>query len=231
MTASSREIYGMAPSRPEEYSQQMIDVIRNRWDQKADRWDEDLQNPDFHLNEDNAYERFLDTAKTIVAHHRKACAKALLVDLGCGTAQVLNELIPFFGDGIGVDISEKMLERARGRNIPRTTFVCANCFDLSRVIGSARAIVSRGILLSHYGRSAAKELIGEVFNSLMPSGGFAVLDFLNKESRHLYSTPENKAFFSGQEVSTIARSVGFDKVVVLGSVERRNRIAYLERQS
>jgi len=124
-----------------------------------------------------------------------------------------------------------MLERARERQVPRAQFVCANCFDLSRVVSNAGAVVSRGILLSHYGRSAARQLLSEVFNSLSCSGGFAILDFLNQESRHLYSVPDNKAFFTGQDLSAIAHGVGFDKVFVLGGIERRNRIIYLERQT
>ena len=83
----SRQVYGIEPSKQELYMGLDLDAIRDRWNRKASRWDADLADPLFHLNEDDAYGRFLQTADAIIAQRRDFCLCHGLVDLGCGTGR------------------------------------------------------------------------------------------------------------------------------------------------
>jgi SAM-dependent methyltransferase len=218
----SANIYGMPSSRPEDYDAARLEVIRHRWDQKADRWDEDLADKRFHLNEDDAYGRFLAAADEIVAARADFCRGQLLVDLGCGTGLVLAHYIDRFAAGLGMDISGRMLAAAARRNLSRTQFVAGNCLELARHVSGAGAVFSRGVLLSHYGHRWARVLLDQVRQSLRPDGGFAVLDFLNAAARGKFpSNPENKTYFDAAEMESLARNVGLGHARILGEPERR----------
>ncbi len=115
---SNENVYGMEPSRPGDYHALRLQMIRERWDQKADRWDLDLADEHFHLNEDGAYRRFLEIAGGIIADRAEFCRQRALVDLGCGTGLVLAHFLGFFAAGVGIDISPRMLAVAARRRLP-----------------------------------------------------------------------------------------------------------------
>ncbi len=211
MASPSNDIYGMAPSRPDDYDAVLIESIAARWDRKAERWDADLADEKFHLNEDDAYRRFLDAADDVVAVRADFCRSQLLVDLGCGTGLVLAHFIVRFNRGLGVDISPRMLEVARRRQLPVSEFLQANGFELPRCVAAAGAVLSRGVLLSHYGRRLAPELMGAIRAALVPNG-FAILDFLNLASRHKFaSEADNKTYFEAAELAIMGRQAGFSQ--------------------
>jgi SAM-dependent methyltransferase len=221
--------YGMEPSRPEDYAAARLDVVRSRWDQKAERWDEDLADKRFHLNIDGAYDRFLGTAEALVAERAEFCRKSLLVDLGCGTALVLARFIDCFSSGVGIDISPRMLEVAARRQLPRTRFVEGNCLELAHYVSGAGAVLSRGVLLSHYGRRWATVLLEQARQAVLPDGGFALLDFLNAAARDAYpANPANKAYFHADEMELLGRQAGFGRTRVLGGPERRVLLLLVE---
>ncbi len=134
--------YGLGRSLPEDYDALRLEVIRNRWDQKAERWDADLADEHFHLNEDDAYHRFLDAADAAVAERAEFCRKQCLVDLACGTGLVLAHFLDRFASGVGVDISPKMLALA-ARRLPHAQLVEGSCFELAEHVAGA-APCSRG---------------------------------------------------------------------------------------
>ena len=128
---SSEDAYGMAASRTEDYDAVRLQVIRQRWDEKADRWDADLADECCHLNQDDAYRRFLAAADAVVAARRSYCRDRLLVDLACGTGLVLAHFVDRFGRALGVDISPRMLAAAAARRLPRVELLQASCFELA----------------------------------------------------------------------------------------------------
>jgi len=230
MRRPASDIYGMEPSRPADYEDMRCDVIRRRWDQKAERWDGDLASDQCHLHEDDAYRRFLETASAIVAERAAWCRRRLLVDLACGTGLVLAHFIDRFAGGLGIDISQRMLEMARRRQLPRAQFRAGNCFELSGLVADAGGVLSRGILLSHYGQKWAPVLFRQIHAALAPEGGFALLDFLNAAARQRYpSNPENKTYFHAEPLAALASQAGFRRSTLLGEPQRRVLCILLER--
>jgi SAM-dependent methyltransferase len=224
------DMYDMAPSRPKDYDSLRLLVIRDRWDRKADRWDADLADEHFHLNEDGAYRRFLEAADAVVAQRAEFCRQHVLVDLGCGTGLVLAHFLDCFAAGVGLDISPRMLAIAARRRLPRAKFREGNCFALTRHVAGAGAVFSRGILLSHYGRRWAPVLLRQIHQALLPERGFAILDFLNAAAREDYDcNPQNKTYYRAEEIKKMATQAGFRRAAILGESHRRTLLIFAEK--
>jgi len=228
--------YGLEPSRTQDYDAVRLQVIRRRWDQKADRWDTDLADPRCHLNQDDAYRRFLDAADAVIATRESYCSGRLLVDLACGTGLVLAHFADRFDRALGVDISPRMLAAAAARRLPRVEWLEASCFELAGRMASAGqgdsagAVLSRGILLSHYGPRWVVPLLVQIREALSPDEGFAILDFLNADSRHDYpANPDNKTYYTAEQILSGAHEAGFRRSSILGEPNRRILMLLAER--
>jgi ArsR family transcriptional regulator len=203
------------------YARRNLKAIAARWDARADSWDRDLEDPACHLNEDDAYRRFTRLVRRVIKQRRRFCAIHGVIDAGCGTGLVLAEVTPAFAWAAGIDISPRMIRVARAKHLVNTMFVVGDCFDLPSLCPRAGAVLSRGVLLSHYGRAQAQAILNAARATLVP-GGFLVLDFLNEAARTQHRhAPENKTWFTGKEIQAMARRAGFSTVTTLGSPKRR----------
>ncbi len=203
------------------YQSRRLKALAARWDAKAAAWDRQLQDPACHLNQDDAYARFLDQARQLVRQSRHFCARQGVINAGCGTGLVLAKVINDFAWGIGVDISPEMIRLAEAKQIQSAKFVLGDCFALPGLCPKAGAVFSRGVLLSHYGRRESQTLLRAARAALVP-GGFVAFDFLNQAARTLYAhAPENKTWFTRAEACLLARRAGFSNASVLGGEARR----------
>jgi SAM-dependent methyltransferase len=206
-----------------------MEAIARRWNTKAGNWDRALEDPSCHLNEDRAYGRFLDQLSAIVRERAAFCRQNGVVDAGCATGLVLAHIIPGFAWGLGVDISSEMISVAQAKNIPKTRFVIGDCFNLPALAPKAGAVISRGVLLSHYGSAHAVDLLRSAFDTLL-DGGFILWDFLNEGGRTTaIHAPENKTYFDPHEVCEIARRSGFSRACSLLGSKRRVGLLLAER--
>ncbi|MGO8678973.1 MAG: class I SAM-dependent DNA methyltransferase [Limisphaerales bacterium] len=203
------------------YEGRRLTALAARWDAKASAWDRELQDPACHLNEDGAYARFLAQARRLIGQSREFCARQPMIDAGCGTGLVLAQIIGDFACGIGVDISPEMIRLARAKQIPQARFIVGDCFELAALCPKAGAVLSRGVLLSHYGVEQGEALLRAARASLVP-GGFVAFDFLNQAARALHShAPENKTWFTRAQACDLARRAGFETASALGGESRR----------
>jgi SAM-dependent methyltransferase len=203
------------------YARRRLKAIAARWDDRADSWDHALQDPACHLNEDGAYRRFTRLVQRLIAQRRGFCSAHGVIDAGCGTGLVLAEVVSSFAWGIGIDISPKMIRAARAKRVAKTRFFVGDCFDLPSLCPGAGAVLSRGVLLSHYGRRQGLSIL-KAARSALVAGGFLVFDFLNEAARsHYRHAPENKTWFTAEEIQSMARRAGFSIVSTLGKPRRR----------
>jgi SAM-dependent methyltransferase len=203
------------------YPRRRLKAIAARWDARADSWDLALEDPACHLNEDDGYRRFTRFVQRLIAQRPDFCAIHGIIDAGCGTGLVLGEVISTFAWGIGIDISPKMIGAARAKRLVKTKFLIGDCFDLPSLCPRAGAVLSRGVLLSHYGRKQGHAILRAARSALVP-GGFLVFDFLNEAARTKYRhAPGNKTWFTGEEIQLMARHAGFSMVTILGTPKRR----------
>ena len=213
---------GKAEARVKQpYRKRRLAAIAARWDQRAAEWDRALADPTCHLNEDDAYARFLREARRCVSLRGRYCRKRGIIDAGCGTGLVLAELLPSFDWGIGVDISLEMVRAATAKGIPGARFLPGDCFRLAELCPKAGAVFSRGVLLSHYGHDQGRVLLESAADALLP-GGFLLFDFLNELGRrHYHHSPEDKIYYTPQQACALARGLGFQTVTTRGGAERR----------
>ncbi len=203
------------------YASRNLKSIAARWDARAKSWDQALEDPSCHLNEDDAYCRFIRVVQRLIAQRRRFCAPRGIIDAGCGTGLVLAKVISSFSWGIGVDISPKMVRAARAKRLPNARFVVGDCFDLPSLCPKAGVIMSRGVLLSHYGLDQGQAILRSSWAALAP-GGFLVFDFLNEAARTKFKhTTENKTWFGRGEIRSMARRAGFSTVNILGKPNHR----------
>ena len=225
---SSGEV-GNKSSPKAAYEQRRLSIIAKRWDAKAAAWDRELQDPSCHLNEDDAYGRFLEQLALVLQHEREFCARHGVIDAGCGTGLVLEKIISCFAWGIGVDLSPQMIKAAAAKKIPNAKFVQGDSFDLSPICPKAGAIVSRGVLLSHYGHKHGEALLRSAHSNLI-SRGFIFFDFLNKDGRaHYEHAARDKTYFEAKEICAIASRAGFNHTTIAGEPDRRVRLLFARR--
>lgn len=206
-----------------------MDAVAAHWDAKAIDWDAHLRDPGCHLNEDDAYERFLDQLALLIGQKREFCHEQGIIDAGCATGLVLARTVDCFAWGIGVDISPRMIGLAQAKHIPNATFLVGDCFDLPALCPKAGAIVSRGVLLSHYGLCAAETLLRSVQVCLV-AGGFLLCDFLNLTGRARYRhVAPTKYYYEGEQVRALAERAGFRDSRICGGPERRVGLLYAEK--
>jgi predicted TPR repeat methyltransferase len=209
------------PSSQQLYKKRNLKAIAARWDGKAAQWDRQLQDPSCHLNEDDAYDHYTDQLAMVIRRRRRFCAANGCIDAGCATGLVLAKVLCSFAWGIGVDISAEMIRIAQGKGIPRAKFLIGDCFALSKLCPPAGAVLSRGVLLSHYGPRNGLALLKSARASLV-RGGFILWDFLNLPGTTKYKyVPRNKSYFAPEEVCGMAIEAGFETARTLGEPSRR----------
>ena len=203
------------------YARRQLKAIAARWDARAESWDQALEDPACHLNDDDAYHRFILLVKSLIARRRRFCSTRGVIDAGCGTGLVLGEVISGFAWGIGVDISPKMIRLARAKHLANTRFLVGDCFNLLALCPKAGAVLSRGVLLSHYGPDQGHAILLAARAVLVP-GGVLVLDYLNAAARTSQRhAPESKTWYTGDQIRSMARRAGFSAAKTLGKPNRR----------
>lgn len=224
----NRALYNMDDSQTE-YEQRNVEAIACRWDAKASLWDEQLQQPDSHLNQDGAYDCFISDALLLLNGLGETPLQ--LLEIGCGTALVSEALQREHVTITGVDISEKMLDKAREKQILNASFFCKDVFSLP-IEGEPlyNLILSRGILLSHYSKDDAVALLSTIKKCGLPSTcTVAMLDFLNADAiDSSYHRPANKTYYTSEDIQELAEKVGIRECRFTGSSKHRTRCVILQ---
>ena len=206
---------GQSTGEPGRYANLDINYIRQRWNVRAERWDSDLGDPLCHLNRDNSYRLYLDAVLATLERLPRPIPGGV-VDLGCGTGEMLCAVRDRFPWSTGIDISPRMLDLARDRLMPGSSFIEGNVFEADCIPHGCSAIISRGVLLSHYGAENGLHLL-RILRGCILDAGILILDALNKEAPDL---PPNKAGYGLEELSEMAIRSGFSHAELIAPPTR-----------
>ncbi|MDQ2106433.1 class I SAM-dependent DNA methyltransferase [Azospirillum isscasi] len=197
------------------YTNLDIEYIRQRWDLRAERWASDLGDPSCHLNRDNSYSLYLDAMLATLERLPQPIPGGV-VDLGCGTGEMLYAVRDRFPWSTGIDISPRMLDLARTRLGTGSMLIEGNVFEADCIPAGCSAIISRGVLLSHYGAENGLTLL-KILRGRILDAGILILDALNKEDPDL---PHNKTGYGLKELAEMAAMSWFSRVELIAPPTR-----------
>ena len=190
------------------YARRELLAIQERWDARAPTWDAILDDPSDHINDGGGYARFLTVARRALAQI-DGIESAAVLDLACGSGRVAAGVQGIAGSVTGVDLSPRMIERAQAQKLRNTIFEVGDCFGVAQASGAFAAVLSRGVILSHYGVRQAPELLSEIRRLLVP-GGVVVLDYLRSQSKRPSGhVPTGKHLYTEAEIGSLLGDAGF----------------------
>lgn len=137
-----------------------------------------------------------------------------VLDLGCGTGQLLNRLATKYPDlrGKGLDLSAQMIRQARQRNChrPRLIYIKGNAAELPFAERQFDAVFNTLSFL-HY--PLPEQVFQEVSRVLRPNGKFYLVDIttLKRAESHLNPVtvmPGNIRFYSSQSRENLGKQAG-----------------------
>lgn len=198
------------------------DVIEN-WDKEAAEWDRNIQKPDYYVNIENGYSRFLEFMKKEVPNSKQG-AHMTALDSGCGTGSIADILKDKGYRVFGVDISPEMLRFAH-KDPASVQYVLANSLDLPYIDEHFDVICTRGVLLSHVGKRYVDLFIQE-HNRVLKNSGLFVFDFITHFDKSETRYRRNKASISYTRMIRRLKEYGFEVVERAGTdANRVNAIA------
>ena len=154
-------IASMTGKNPERAPIQYIEEVFNSY---ADKFDA-------HLQQALQYGVPEKLAALVARHAPLAAGKWNILDLGCGTGLAGSAIAPFARQLVGVDLSAKMLEKARARNL----YQRLECSDVLAMMRGEQAssydlVISSDVFV-YIGELG--EIASEVMRLLRPGGFFA----------------------------------------------------------
>ena len=136
-----------------------------------------------------------------------------VLDLGCGTGQLLQRLAREFPNlyGIGLDASPEMLRQARNarRYSPRLIYIEGNATDLPTADNQFYAVFNT-ISFLHYPQP--RQVLSEVYRTLKPQGRYYLVDWVweGTESQVEIAAGAGKIrFYSLSKRAELGKEAGF----------------------
>ena len=198
------------------------DIIEN-WDKEAPEWDKNIQKPDYYVNIENGYSRFLDFMRKEVPDPRRS-DDSIALDSGCGTGSIADILRDKGYRVFGVDISPEMLRFAH-KSPASVQYVLANSLDLPYTDGRFDVVCTRGVLLSHVGKQYVDLFIQE-HKRVLKGGGIFVFDFITHFDKSETRYRRNKASLSYTRMAKLLGKYGFEVLGRAGTdANRVNAVA------
>ena len=165
--------------------------------------------------------------KKLVRDYIRAKPGDQLLDIGCGTAELLPYL-PGNIDYVGFDLSPRYIEAARSKYGARARFECMDIADFSDdlVKGGADIVLAIGIL-HHLEDTLAHALIHTAWSKLRPGGRLITLDgtltdtqsalarsLILRDRGQNIRTPDGYRALAGEDFSSMDLTVREDMLFV-----------------
>ena len=208
-----------------------LKALRQRWDERAINWDQNLKDSSHYTNFEDSYRRTdLFTQKMLTQFTKsKSTSSLTAIDLGCGTGESTKKLLSYAHKVYGIDISPIMIKIANGKNIG-IQFQVGNVLETTYPDNFFDIVISRGILISHIPYGSQESMLKEVLRIAKP-GALIVYDYLHDLTTHreFLKFSSKKAFYNKGGMFKLLETCGIiGKYFFSGKAkERVNRVAIL----
>jgi uncharacterized protein (TIGR00730 family) len=196
--------------------EKQLEGQRERWNSRAEEWDNAIQSPDHYANFEDGYLRFLEFEREALDCVNDAKDG---IDLGCGTGEAASVMADKVERVYLLDLADKMLEVAL-RKLPSATSLCASATEVPLPDRSLDVIVSRGIVVSHLPLDTTDRFFDEIRRLIRP-GGVAIFDFLSNQESAQFNNVDPKASFTKAKMAKILESRGFIDLIFDGADTNR----------
>jgi len=193
------------------------DIIEN-WDKEAAEWDKNIQKPEYYVNIENGYLRFLDFMRKDIPNADRN-SDPIALDSGCGTGTIADMLKNKGYRVFGVDISPQMLHFAH-KDPASIQYVLANSLDLPHGNDRFDVICSRGVLISHVGKKYVDTFLDEHCRVLKLNGLF-MFDFITHFDASENKKKRGKAYMDFRHMNQRLENHGFEVVARSGTDTNR----------
>jgi ubiquinone/menaquinone biosynthesis C-methylase UbiE len=194
-----------------------LKLQQERWNSRADKWDEDIKCPEHYANFEDGYQKFLDFEKRELSGLEKQESG---IDIGCGTGVTSVILADKVKNIYLLDIAEKMLMEAK-KKLPNAIILNTSATDIPLADSSINVALSRGIVVSHLPESLQENFFDELKRVVRPDGKI-IIDFLSNIDTVDFPNASPKVMFTKQEVKEALEERGFSNIVFDG--EDNNRV-------
>jgi predicted TPR repeat methyltransferase len=189
--------------------------VKELFNQYADHFDEHLQDVlGYRMPE------YIGAALQMCGPH----ADLVTIDLGCGTGLCADYLRPMSKRLIGVDLSDQMLEKARGRG-QYDELVCADMVDFLRQQSESCDLIVAADVFVYVGD--LEPIFGEVRNKLRGRGVFC-LSVEVGDGVNFVLQPSNRYAHSASYIRQLAAANGFELISLESKSVRRENLEDLE---
>ncbi|MEN2416009.1 class I SAM-dependent DNA methyltransferase [Flavobacterium mesophilum] len=182
---------------------------KNSYNKIADRWKEIRNNS--ALN------------KPILDFLEKVKPNGNILDIGCGTglpiAKYFSEENHFV---TGIDISEKMIEIAKSREIKNAAFYVSDFFDF-KTSEKFEGIIAWDSLF-HFPKERQKEIYSTIYDLLLP-GGYFLFTHGKQEDEHTDKMFDELFYYSclsRNEVLDLIQNLGFELIYEIENFVEEN---------
>ena len=159
---------------------------------------------------------FLKKRMEIIQKYLKEDNNATVVDVGCGSGEFANILKKYYGNVIGIDISDKMINFARKNSEKNITFQINECTNISLKDNSVDYIFALGLL-------DYVENLQNVF--------FEFKRILKKKGKIIITIPKNPSLFVPFRWSNKLRYILFDAPPVVNAISKNALISLIKNNN
>ncbi len=206
--------------KSEVFGMTYIQKAESSWDQRASTWDKSLKDPQFYTNLDAGYARFDIFCEKILQNKKIFSA----LDIGCGTGESTRNLIGKAKLVFGIDLSKNMISKAQEK-FKDAIFIKGMGHKLPFADNYFNVVISRGVLVSHFGKALSGRWFLEVQRVLKLNGIF-IFDFLNEKYFTKPLEGAHKTLYTREKLTAMLKQAGFAVEAISDSeTNRTNNIA------
>ncbi len=206
-------------------TQKQLEDQRDRWNSRAEKWDENIKDEEHYANFEEGYKKFLILEEDLLQKHGPF---EVGLDIGCGSGVTSVVLQKHTKALYILDLAENMLKVAKEK-VPNAIALHSSATDIPLDNNSVDVVISRGVIPSHLPRNTYIDFFKEA-GRVIRKGGLFIFDFISNIESVGFSNLSPKITYTQEEIEMHLTMYGFKKISFDGESSDRVRRVYAVRK-